>query len=623
MGSGRAPASNELFLFGLLCAIALAYRQRVRLRRLIVALAIVAALLPAAARADNHTFSVGRYEPTPAGEWSFSVDHPWYSSTRFFAAGFTLDYAHNPLVAGYRNQDGSFTETSPIIANALIGHFDLAASFLDRVTLSFSLPVTFFENGNFIEDVGPQSGQVGDPRLGIMIRLVGQPDRSAFSLSLGGYVWIPVGAHSATDGDDSVRVLPKLVAAGLGHHIRYSSTFGFLYRPVAQIGNLPAGSGNTVGSEIQFGALVQYADVQNRWAIGPEGTLATVVNDGHAFHKSFTSLEILLGLHYNVVKQLQLGVAAGIGLLREPGNPDFRALFRIAYAPIREKKAPPPVYEAPPPPPPDRDHDGVIDALDLCPDVPQGARPDPDRPGCPMGDRDHDGILDGDDLCPDVPFGLHPDPKRRGCPAADTDGDGVYDPDDLCPTVPMGEVPDPNRLGCPLPDRDGDRVADDVDACPDQPGAPSPDPKKNGCPGLVQIKNGQLVILKPVFFSTNKDTILPQSFPVLQAVADALTAQPSIKHIAIEGHTDDRGKPAKNLDLSERRAKSVLRFLVAHNIPEDRLEAHGYGQERPLSTNRTVQGRAINRRVEFHILDAQPPTPAQGDSDTATPSPTP
>jgi outer membrane protein OmpA-like peptidoglycan-associated protein len=610
MGGHGAGSASELFWFGLLCAIAFALRQRVRPRRgRFVAGTCVAILAFAAstARAEDHGFTIGRYEPTSAGEWSFAVDHPWYSSTRFFAGGFTLDYAHNPLVAGFRNADGTFTETSAVVAHALIGHFDLAASFLDRVTVSFSLPVIFLERGNAIDGVAPLAGAgIGDPRLGIMVRLYGQPDRSGFSLSLGGWVWIPIGRNDDNTGDSGVRVLPKLVAAGYGHHVRYSGTFGFLYRPPAVIGALPAGAGNTVGSEIQFGALVQYADQKNRFAIGPEATLATVVNDGHAFHKSWTSLEMLLGVHYNVARQLQLGLAAGIGLLREPGTPDFRALFRIAYAPIRTAKAKPiVVVEAPPPPPPDRDHDGVPDADDQCPDVPKGERPDPDRLGCPMGDRDKDGVLDGDDQCPDEPSGLHPDPKRPGCPAVDTDGDGIYDPDDVCPNEKMGEVPDPKRLGCPLPDRDGDRVADADDACPDEAGAPSPDPKKNGCPGLVTIKNGQVVILQPVYFATGKDVILPRSFPVLQAVADALIAQPSITHIAIEGHTDDRGKPSANLALSDRRARSVMRFLIAHEVQEGRLDAQGFGQTHPISTNRTAAGRAVNRRVEFHILDGQ------------------
>jgi outer membrane protein OmpA-like peptidoglycan-associated protein len=146
-------------------------------------------------------------------------------------------------------------------------------------------------------------------------------------------------------------------------------------------------------------------------------------------------------------------------------------------------------------------------------------------------------------------------------------------------------------------------VQDPVDACPDQPGAPNPDPKKNGCPGLVSVTGGQIVIVKPVFFATNKDVILKKSFEVLQSVADALKASPQIKKVRVEGHTDDRGKVAYNTELSDRRAKSVMKWLVEHGIEEGRLAAQGFGPAKPIADNKTADGRAKNRRVDFVIVD--------------------
>ena len=137
-----------------------------------------------------------------------------------------------------------------------------------------------------------------------------------------------------------------------------------------------------------------------------------------------------------------------------------------------------------------------------------------------------------------------PDPALPGCPLRDRDRDGVLDPADQCPDVAQGEVPDPAKPGCPAGDRDRDSVQDPLDACPDQPGAPNPDPKKNGCPGLVAVQGGKIVIVKPVFFATNKEIILTKSHPVLESVANALKASPQIKKVRIEGHTDDRGKAA-------------------------------------------------------------------------------
>src|SRR6185295_14567147 len=87
-------------------------REGFTLRR-IIQFAFIAALLGSAVNASaqpvqNPGFQVNRYEPTTAGEWSFSVDHPWYSSMRYFAAGITLNYGHNPLVFGFKDTSGNF-----------------------------------------------------------------------------------------------------------------------------------------------------------------------------------------------------------------------------------------------------------------------------------------------------------------------------------------------------------------------------------------------------------------------------------------------------------------------------------------------------------------------------------
>jgi len=563
------------------------------------------------AEAAPSGFSVARFEPTPAGEWSFGVDHPWYARTRdAFAAGLTLDYAHDPLVFGLRSGT-TFTEQQAVIEHQLVGHVDLAGSFLDRVTLSASLPVVLYEGGTAADGVAPNSGAaVGDMRFGVMVRIFGQPLASAFSLHAGADIWAPIGAGSDHAGDPGVRfALPKLVAAGFSHRVLWSATATFLYRPEASIGSEPAGKGNSVGPEVQLGGAIGYMDQRRRFSVGPEAILATVVTGGHGFHKDFTSLEMLLGAQYNAIRRIQLGLALGLGMLREPGTPDFRMLFRVAYAPFRGPK---PATAPPPPasagdhivlPPSDRDHDGVADDADLCPDDPRGDTPDPARAGCPLRDRDGDGVVDGLDECPDEAAGAHPDPKRHGCPDKDSDGDGVFDSADQCVDVPAGRNPDAARPGCPLPDRDGDLIPDASDACPDKPGAPDPDPKKNGCPGLVELHRGQIVISQQIFFETASDRILPKSFPILQAVANVLVAMPELK-ISIEGHTDNRGKPAYNLDLSDRRSKSVRAWLIEHGIAAERLTARGFGQEKPIADNRTARGRATNRRVEFRIVES-------------------
>lgn len=638
------------------------------------------------ATAQNTGFELNRFEPTTVGEYSFFVDHPWYSKSRYFAVGLTLNYAHDPYVFGLVSPDGRFTQTQSIIAHQLLSHVDIAGSFLDRVTIAASMPITLLERGRSIGDVTPVATvAVGDPRVGVMVRLFGQPDETRFSLSIGGAVWIPLRSFSdslpAHASDSSVRVLPKLVAAGLIWRIRWSATAGFLYRPDASLGSFLTQDGSTTGSSLQIGLAASYADMQRRFAIGPELLLNSVLVGGHAFSRDYTSLELLLGAHYNFGHTIQFGLAGGLGLLREPGTPDARALFRVAYAPL-PKPPPPPVdtdkdgiwdhLDACPKekgeptddkrtngcPPPDRDQDGVPDRTDLCPDQNQGDRPDLSRIGCPIPDRDRDDVLDAVDQCPDTAQGAHPDPKKLGCPDTDTDkdgvfdaqdecktqpqtahpdpkkpgcpdidtdGDGVYDGHDKCLKTPATAYPDPERPGCPLPDQDGDSVLDKQDACPSKAGAPDIDPKKNGCPGLVQVRRGQIVILRAVFFNNDQDEVLKKSFPVLQAVANALIAQPVITKLAIEGHTDDRGDSEHNIDLSGRRANSVMRWLVEHGVSSSRLTAAGYGPDRPIADNKTLYGRAKNRRVEFNIVEPKALTGnhgVKGGGSKATPAPT-
>jgi outer membrane protein OmpA-like peptidoglycan-associated protein len=221
-----------------------------------------------------------------------------------------------------------------------------------------------------------------------------------------------------------------------------------------------------------------------------------------------------------------------------------------------------------------------------------------------LADSDNDGVRDGDDACPSEPKGPTPDPQRPGCPDGDDDKDGITNGLDQCRNQHFGFYADPLALGCPLADRDRDSVPDLYDACPDEPGGPDPQPRKNGCPGLVRLVRGELKIEKPIAFS-GKDLIASSSFPVLRAVAGALKATPAIKKLSIEGHTDGQGDPEQNLELSRQRAESVRRWLSENGIEGVRLEAKGFGDSRPIASNKTSKGRAENRRIELVIVDPQ------------------
>lgn len=464
-------------------------------------LALVAGLLAPPAQAQNRGFQLNRYEPTAAGEWSFWVDHPYFARKSVFSAGLTLDYGHNSLVYDTVRADGSVAQSQSLIAHSLSGHFDAAFAIRNRLLITASLPVTFLESGETVSSAGISAANgayVSDPRLGATVRLYGQPYGSGFSASLGTQVWLPL--RALTDSlppqasDQQVRGNLKLIFGGYKSHVLWSANIGVLLRATSQLGDVMNPYGRTAGHELHGGVAVAYADLHRRFSIGPEAIFAASLSE-RAFQSTTSSLELLLGAHYNIGGVVQIGAAGGAGIWRQAGTPDARALFRLAYAPMGRKKAHHKTDDSEKARPKviDRDGDGIPDTDDRCPTEPQGARPDLQQPGCPLRDRDGDGVLDAEDQCPDQPAGESPDASRRGCPAAqapqaaasDRDQDGIADAEDICPDQSAGASPDPARKGCPAPvvtDRDGDGIVDAEDACPDQKPGAMPDPTRKGCP---------------------------------------------------------------------------------------------------------------------------------------------
>ncbi|MCE3008151.1 MAG: OmpA family protein [Bacteroidetes bacterium] len=118
---------------------------------------------------------------------------------------------------------------------------------------------------------------------------------------------------------------------------------------------------------------------------------------------------------------------------------------------------------------------------------------------------------------------------------------------------------------------------------------------------LQPLVAGALVRLDNVFFEVDKAELLATSTPELQAVARFMELHPGVR-VQISGHTDADGSPAYNLDLSQRRAEAVRTWLIQAGIAEERTQAKGYGEAKPVADNSTAEGRARNRRTEFLIL---------------------
>jgi len=231
---------------------------------------------------------------------------------------------------------------------------------------------------------------------------------------------------------------------------------------------------------------------------------------------------------------------------------------------------------------PDTDGDGIPDKDDACPET-AGLK---EFQGCP--DTDGDGIADKDDACPEVagPASL------KGCP--DTDGDGIADKDDKCPDV---KGPKENA-GCPWPDTDGDGVLDKDDLCPEVKGTAA----NRGCPEVTEEVIKRLnEYARTILFNSGKATFKEETYVVLQNMNKIFKEYPNSKFL-LEGHTDSDGSNALNQTLSENRAAAVKTYLVENGIASDRLKSVGFGETKPIATNKTAKGKALNRRVEVKLI---------------------
>ncbi len=539
-----------------------------------------------AATAQNGV-PLDRYEPTAPGDHLFASPDTAIDGDMVPTAALTFSYAKNPLVLV---QQGSTEQLGRVVTDQLTLHGQFGIQLKRRLFVDLNLPLTALQDG---EDLtrgnaifsAPQDAAINDVRVGARLALL-ESDGAIPGASVGFRLWLPTGDPDQLTGGDVVRYGASVIVGADTPSYVWSASVGRRRQQNIGLDGL-------LGSDVSFTAGI--AAKLGMFQIGPELFGSTVANSKiEAFTRRGSRAEVLLGGKYRF-GPFTAGLAAGPGLTRGVGTPAFRVIGQFAYAPERKKpevSAEPQVVK--------RDRTvtqlgggiggeavgGAGGAVALAAD----------------GDEDGDGVLNSADACPRV---VGPNSGAKpGCPP-DQDGDGIVDSDDKCPNEPGVPSDDPAEYGCAV-DTDGDGIKDPADACPRAQGPKAKDPKKHGCPTSVTVTGKQIVIAQNIKFATAKDTIQPESFPILQQVATLMNDRPEITRVAVDGHTDNVGREKNNLSLSQRRAVAVIRWLIAHGVDERRLEARGYGPRRPIADNKTAEGRAKNRRVEFQILKQSP-----------------
>jgi outer membrane protein OmpA-like peptidoglycan-associated protein len=469
--------------------------------------------------------AVERFQPSPSGDAFFGVAGPTVGGHLVPRVTAIFDYADKPLSI----QDGPVK--AAIVSHQAYLHLDASFALWDRLLISADMPFELTEGGDSPTVAGatfpsPTGAHVGDLRLGLRGRLLGDY-YDPFQLSVSAYLYAPTAPAGSYAGDQAVRGEPQILLGGRFTHFVYSASLGTTVRASSHPSSFDAGAG---------AALVLGDD--EFFQVGPELTIAAPFTKDRSFSTptanialaTSTAAELLLGAKLRPLRSLVVGAGAGPGLTQGYGTPKWFAVASVGYEPLPDRtKA-------------DRDHDGIPDDEDACPDVPGVRSDDPKKNGCPP-DRDNDGIPDAVDACPDTPGSADPDPKKNGCPHV---------------TVTPTEIVISSE---------------------------------------VHFKFGK---------SSLDQTVDPVSDSLLNEVKGAIDSHPEIEHIEVQGHTDNIGPDDFNQKLSQARAEAVRKWLVDHGVPSKKLTAVGYGPRRPLQTNATEAGRQANRRVQFLIIKISP-----------------
>ena len=387
-----------------------------RRARQLAALATVGAALVAFPRAARAQPLVERFDPAERGSRFFVADSLELDGHLRFAAGVVTSYGSR--LRTFRQQPGD-PEQSNLIEHSVWTHAGASLVLAPGARFALDLPIAFQSGNDVALDrrfyPAPRAPRLGDVRASFDLRLAGsaRPDIDGAVLAAGVSAYVPTGSGPSYASDDYARVGGRLGTAFRRGSILGAVRVGYMYRQ----DDLDPFGRVSLGSEANVVLAVGYQ--VRRLVFGPELYGSTILKD--AFERRTTPVELLFGAHFGI-GDVQVGLGLGTALVNGLGAPRFRGVVSLEWAPSRGA-------------PHDRDHDGVMDADDMCPDVP-GLASGVDRAPARAGDA------------PSAPV------AARGCPAApmDSDGDGIVDAEDACPDLPgVRSTRDAKAHGCPLP----------------------------------------------------------------------------------------------------------------------------------------------------------------------------
>jgi OOP family OmpA-OmpF porin len=391
--------------------------------------------------------------------------------------GLTLNYQQRPYTIFTQTPNAS-GETH-VVANQFVSELDAAIGLFGRYQVGIGVPFTFYLDGDEVNSMGMPANLhlvetgIGDIRLQGKAHLATLGDEDQYDLGLSAGLTLPTGHTQGRAYLGDKTVTGRIVAIGTIDFgpVRAGGNLGILIRETSN------SFATDLGPQLLYGAAADYSIAKKTNLIlelaGRSGLnqFAQFYNDVNPFEIDLAGRRAINGM-WSVTAGVGRGVGNGIGA------PDLRLFAMVNFNPDFR----------------DRDHDGVYDTEDKCPDQPEDRDGFQDEDGCPDPDNDGDGIPDVKDKCPNQPEDFDDFQDADGCPDLDNDNDGIPDLNDACPNAPEDHKGKKPNDGCPSSseDSDGDGIPDGVDKCPDEPedkdgfedadGCPDPDNDGDGIP---------------------------------------------------------------------------------------------------------------------------------------------
>lgn len=491
-----------------------------------------------------------------------------------FRLGLTIDYAHDLLERGLacgardRTSWGCTGEgrTRSLVSDLSRADLFASVALFEVFELSVGLPLALTRAAVGASKQLEMHFGLADLRAGLGVALASD---GATYVAARADLTFPTARDDTWSGSVNWTITPAIVATHAFGSVLLAGKLGYHLRERALVYDVEQDDEFVVQVGAAWSAsrsLSVLTDASARLGVGgmrfDSREVAVEMDVGaRLFGPSTTSFELAFGT--NVIPSDDRGFAPGVRALLS---------FRAAVEPGREVPERGAAGR-------DTDADGFADDEDACIYDAEDRDGFADDDGCPDVDNDADGLEDSRDACPDRSEDSDGFQDQDGCPEVDNDEDGVADGADRCRMAPE--------------DRDG---FEDFDGCPE------PGPAR----AAVTLSGSRSLLPEILYFEGQSDMISEASRPLLDAVARTLQRLPAHKRVRVEGHTDAAGNREHNIDLSYRRAKAVVEYLKARGVPAERLEYIGYGGGKPLADNRTPEGRALNRRVQFTVIDATP-----------------